>query len=337
MAKTIAQRTLAGYKDWKLNILCIEDLSIKLKDNIDETTREITDGFVQMKFDVVRGNPPYQEENTARNRDDAIYPYFMESAYKLADRVSFITPARFLSNIGSTSSTWNEKMLSNEHLKIAYYTQNSADVFPNTDIKSGVVVTYYDKNENFGAIGTFIAFKELNSILHKVIPTGEFENIMYVQNKFNLHELYKDFPLFKNRLGNGGRERRLVSSIFDTLPEMFFDEKQSEEQIQIYGRQNNDRVFKWVDSKYIENHDNLNRYKVFVPAANGSGAIGEVLSTPLIGEPLIGHTQTFISLGSFETKNEAVSLFKYLKTKFARAMLGIKKTTQNNKTAEIYH
>lgn len=336
MAKTIARRTLAGYKDWQLNMLYIEDLSKKLKFSINETAKEITEGFGQMKFDVIIGNPPYQEENTARNRDDAIYPYFMEEAYKLADIVSFITPARFLSNVGSTSSSWNEKMLSDEHLKIAYYTQNSADVFPNTDIKSGVVVTYYDKNQNFGAIGTFISFVELNSILHKVNPSCEFGNIMYVQNKFNLDELYKDFPLFKDRLGSNGKERRLVSSIFDTLPEVFFDEKQSEGQIQIYGRQNNERVFKWVDGKYIEKHKNIDKYKVFVPAANGSGAIGEVLSTPLIGEPLIGHTQTFISLGSFDTKNEATALYKYLKTKFARAMLGIKKTTQNNKTAETW-
>jgi len=341
MAKTIAKRTLVGYTDWQTNILYLKNLSQKLKNSIDETAQEITKGFDKMKFDVVVGNPPYQEENTARNRDDAIYPYFMEEAYKLADIVSFITPARFLSNIGSTSSAWNEKMLSNEHLRIAYYTQNSAVVFPNTDIKSGVVVTYYDKNQNFGAIGTFIPFAELNSILHKVNPSGEFVNIMYVQNKFNLNELYKDFPLFKDRLGSDGRERRLVSSIFDTLPEVFFNEKQSEEQIQIYGRQNNERVFKWIDHKYIEKHKNLDKYKVFVPAANGSGAIGEVLSTPLIGEPLIGepligHTQTFISLGEFDTKNEVTALYKYLKTKFARVMLGIKKTTQNNKTAETW-
>lgn len=75
-------------------------------------------------------------------------------------------------------------------------------------------------------------------------------------------------------------------------------------------------------------HDNLMKYKVFVPKSNGSGAIGEVLSTPLIG-----HTQTFISIGSFDTEYEANSLLKYPKTKFARTMLGTLKVTQDNKKA----
>ncbi|MDO4605672.1 MAG: type II restriction endonuclease subunit R, partial [Helcococcus sp.] len=51
---------------------------------------------------------------------------------------------------------------------------------------------------------------------------------------------------------------------------------------------------------------------------------------------LIGHNQTFISVGSFDTENEAVSLIKYIKTKFFRAMLGIMKTTQNNQAAETW-
>ncbi len=74
---------------------------------------------------------------------------------------------------------------------------------------------------------------------------------------------------------------------------------------------------------------------MFVPEANGTGAIGEVLSTPLIGLPLIGlpligHTQTFISIGSFASEAEANACMKYVKTKFARTLLGVKKVTQHN-------
>nr|WP_277958304.1 Eco57I restriction-modification methylase domain-containing protein [Enterococcus faecalis] len=62
-----------------------------------------------MKFDVIIGNPPYQEENTERNRDDAIYHLFLDEAYKIAEKVVMITPARFLFNVGSTPKIWNEK------------------------------------------------------------------------------------------------------------------------------------------------------------------------------------------------------------------------------------
>ncbi len=82
--------------------------------------------------------------------------------------------------------------------------------------------------------------------------------------------------------------------------------------------------------KYINNNDYLEKYNVFVPEANGSGALGEVLSTPLIGQPLIGHTDTFLSIGAFDNEEEAKALLKYIKTKFARAMLGVKKATQHN-------
>lgn len=67
-----------------------------------------------------------------------------------------------------------------------------------------------------------------------------------------------------------------------------------------------------------------------MPAANGSGAIGEVLSTPLIGEPLIGNTQTFISFGRFDTALEACNCLKYIKSKFCRTLLGTLKITQSN-------
>ena len=74
----------------------------------------------------------------------------------------------------------------------------------------------------------------------------------------------------------------------------------------------------------------MNVYKVLVPKANGSGAIGEVLSTPLIGSPLIGFTETYISIGATSNEEEAVAILKYVKSKFARTMLGILKVTQNN-------
>ena len=55
-----------------------------------------------------------------------------------------------------------------------------------------------------------------------------------------------------------------------------------------------------------------------------------MLSTPLIGEPLVGATETFLSIGCFETREEAKACLKYVKSKFARVMLGILKTTMDN-------
>ena len=64
-----------------------------------------------MRFDVVVGNPPYQDEVTTNNRKTPIYPYFYDLSYKIAKKSALITPARFLFNAGLTSKTWNKKML----------------------------------------------------------------------------------------------------------------------------------------------------------------------------------------------------------------------------------
>lgn len=87
---------------------------------------------------------------------------------------------------------------------------------------------------------------------------------------------------------------------------------------------------------YVIPYKNLDKWKVFLPGSNGTGALGETLSSPVIGKPGIGHNQTFISFGFFDDEYQAESLLKYLKTKFSRAMLSIMKTTQHNKTKDVW-
>ena len=293
---------------------------------------------LNMKFDVVIGNPPYQEE-TKDTSDKPIYNYFMSEAYKFADKVCFITPARFLFNAGKTPKKWNAKMLNDKHSKVAYYEQDSSNVFPNTDIKGGVAITYRDAQKNFGKIGTFTHFEELNSTLRKVLNSEKFcsiDEIYFGQEKFNLDVLYMKNPEAKNIVGSEGREKRLTSSIFGQLEDVFSKNRKNETDFKILGVIKNKRKWRYINSEYIEEHPNLRKFKVMLPGSNGSGAIGEVLSTPLVGEPLVGeplvgHTQTFISFGAFDNREEAENLLKYIKTKFARTMLGTLKITQSNK------
>ena len=94
-----------------------------------------------MKFDVVVGNPPYQELNVGENNQAVpMYHRFYELAEKCSDKYILITPARFLANQGATPKAWNKKMLSDKHISIKYFNSKSDEVFPNTEIKGGVVV-----------------------------------------------------------------------------------------------------------------------------------------------------------------------------------------------------
>ncbi|WP_142967643.1 Eco57I restriction-modification methylase domain-containing protein [Enterococcus casseliflavus] len=339
MAKTITQRTLAGYNDWTTNILYVKEINQKLKSNMDRTIEEIQKGLNVMKFDVVVGNPPYQEAGVKDGaRDEPVYHEFIKLAYEISDKSVLITPGRFLFNAGQTPKSWNEKMLADEHLKVVHYEQNSSKIFPNTDIKGGIVVTYHDKNKIFGAIDTFTHFSELNSILGKVVTDNfeSFNELLYGKSSYKLtSKIYEDFPILKGRVSIG-EEKSIGSNIFDKLPEIFFSNQQNDRQIRILGRENNNRVYKWMDKSYLMDHPNFEKYKVILPASNGSGALGETLSTPLVGEPLVGYTQTFISFGSFNDVSEVQNVLKYVKSKFMRVMLGTMKITQHNQSKEVW-
>ena len=292
----------------------------------------------EMKFDVVIGNPPYQEEAQGTStKDMPIYHKFISESYKISKKASLITPARFLSNAGGTPKTWNQQMLNNQHVKVSFFEQKSGNVFPGTDIKGGVAVTYYDAEREFEPIEVFVPFIEMNSIRKKVIKKN-FESIdQFVTNRGSYRYsdlIYTDFPKLMSRVS----DRRVASNAFEKLPELFFDIKPEDgnEYIKIYGRFNNERVYKWFRKDYVTCPSNFEKYKIILPKANGSGAIGEVLSTPVIGYPVIGYTETFISVGEFDSLEEAEACLKYIKSKFLRTMLGILKITQDN-TKAVWH
>lgn len=289
-----------------------------------------------MKFDVVVGNPPYQEDSGTSARDNAIYPYFYELAEKLSTKYCLISPARFLFNAGSTSKDWNKKMLSNKHLKVVHFQQSSSKMFAGTDIKGGVAVLYHDKDTDFGAIETFTSHLELQDILKKVSKKSGFEPIDKIITGRGIYRLthtaHIEHPEIED-LQSKGHKNDVGSGAFKILSDIiFFNDKPDDEHIyaKVLGLENMRRVYKFVRADFINEPYGFKKYKVALPKANGSGAIGEILSTPLVLEPNIGFTETFISIGAFDSKFEAQNALKYVKSKFARTMLGILKITQDN-------
>lgn len=330
MAASITRRTLAGYDEHvRVNVVYIEDLIAKLQGkapyvgyNIESELREkfgIEEGK-EVKFTAVVGNPPYQV-NTDTNFATPVYHLFFEAAKQLGpDYISLIHPARFLFNAGATPKEWNQQMLNDPHLSVPLYEAQSQKIFSGVDIKGGIAITLWDKNHPSGGLGgTFVAFDELRSILKKV-GTGGFDEIVGSRGGTRAKRWLDSYDRYRSYF---------PSSVFTTNPELFTENKDDAHEIKLVGLVSNKRIERYV-SREIVDDDDLMQWKVFIPKSNGTGAIGEVLSTPLTGEPLTGCTESFIQIGSFDSELEAQNCMNYIKTKFARALLGTLKVTQDN-------
>lgn len=358
MAKSITLRTLCGYSDIKCNAHYFDDLVNMLKNKPEQFKKRVLKGSYwkkdvkEMKFDAVVGNPPYQDSVSVNNRQGAIYHYFYDIASELSDRYSLISPARFLFNAGLTPKEWNKKMLNDSNFKVVRYESDATQIFPNTEIKGGVVITYRDKNIEFGAIEKFIPDKYLQSIVSHFKQDEEhnISSIMYGgRSDLKFNDLFlADYPQSVDdrlkaiqaehpkvtKLGPN-EEYELKSPTLDILSYAFVETKpeNADEYYKILGLISGKRVYRYIPKKYMvpryPSNNNLDGYKVFITKASGNGSVGEKLSKPVVASPNTSATPTFISIGNFKTEEEAVNVEKYIRTKFARILLSVLKITQD--------
>lgn len=287
-----------------------------------------------MKFDFCIGNPPYQEQTESEStRMLPVYDKFMDAAYTVSQVVELITPARFLFDAGQTPKAWNQKMLNDNHLSVLFYEQDGTKIFPNTDIKGGVAITYRDSRRTVAPIGVFVSSELLRNILSKAGAKTESDSLTDIADSSNVYDLkgiYKDHPDYWKYIGDNGRHAQLKTNVLNINP-IFTEQPTEEDDYAVYGLISGKRGKKYCHRRYLkEKHKSLRKYKVLVPKAAGSGQFGEALPPMIIVGPNEAFTQTYISIGTFESEEEAKNLHKYLKTKFARSLLYVLKVTQDN-------
>lgn len=146
---------------------------------------------------------------------------------------------------------------------------------------------------------------------------------------------FVDNPAARKVFCKGTKDKILSAHFSDSDFASSFLERESAGCIKMLARVGGQRVYRWIRDDYVvENgNDTLGYYKVFVAEAQGSGAYGETLSDTVVGEPGTAQTDTFLAFGKFDNVNEANNLSKYLKTKYARALLGALKVTQHAASA----
>lgn len=342
MAKSIAKRTLLGFRESKFNAHYFDDMINQFENKDKNLINKISKpsywnikGVDKMKFNAIVGNPPYQEmDGGASASAKNIYHYFVNASKKLhPNYISLIIPARWYTS-GKGLDEFRQDMIHDKHLIKLFDYVDSKDIFPTVEIKGGICYFLRSENEekpceiiyhnnegiqystrylhDLGEI--YIRDERIISIVHKVID-NDFETFEPIVSSRKPYGLTGDF--FKN------------PEKFE-LPEIF-DDKVNSNDLTIIGRENNQRVLKYVPQNYpLPQKEGLDKYKLFVNRAYGNGKLGQDnRPTPLIGKPGELCTETFLQVGPFESEIEADNALKYMETKLFKLLVGINKTTQD--------
>jgi len=370
MAASITRRTLMGFRepDKKLNIKA-DKLIERAKTDKDGLVAAIkslgywngTTSKAMINFDAVVGNPPYQETNNVNNRQAPVYHYFYNLAEALCDLYTLISPARFLFNAGLTPAIWNQKMLNDPHLRVAFFSQDSSVCFPSVSINGGIVIILRNANAQYSPIKKFLPNDTLRGIASKfdLKDSESLKSLVFGgRSDLKFNDIFlTDFPnsaMDRLRYIQSKRpavtelgpneEYELKTSTIEALPYVFHDIVDNESDFyRILGLVGSNRVWKYVFRKYLSprypKNNNIEKHKVFISEADGAaGTVGNPVPARIIGKSEIGKpgdsaTSTFISIGAFDTEKEAINCAKYLRTKFLRCLVGTLKITQHTPPA----
>lgn len=349
MAKLITRRTLLGYRKGKINAHAFDDLIMQLKDKPDKFVEKVlkksfwSKGDGQMKFNAIVGNPPYQiSDGGAQASATPVYNYFVDTSKMLNPNfISFIMPSRWMTG-GKGLDNFRKTMINDKHIVKLFDYTSSKDIFSSVDIKGGVCIFLRDSLvEKICEISTF----SIEGVSTSYRYLSNDDDDIYIRDNVLLQikskVIKKNFDSFSTivsaRKPYGLEAETMIKAKKYGLPE--FSTKPILDGFRILGLgEGQKRMWKYLPKNYPipKNNDGLNKYKVFIAEAYGCGAIGEVVSTPVLSTPGELCTETFLQIGPFDIKECAENCIKYIKTKFFRLMVGIRKQTQHT-TQKVYY
>lgn len=293
-------------------------------DNIKARLAELFGG--NMQFDVIIGNPPYQMKGGAGgSSDSSIYHLFVEQAMKLDPRfLSMVIPSRWLAG-GRGMDEFRKSMLTAGHIShLVDYTKMST-AFPGVDFEGGVGYFLWDKSHQGDCKYSLMLGDELQPPVARKLD--EFD--IFVRDTRAVSILKKVLQLNEPSVADfvsGDTPFGLATNFED------FEEKSFKSAIKLHVSVNQKRVVGWMkDSTVTKNRHLIPVWKIFLPKAYGErGAIpANVLGPSIVAGPHSVCTQTYVVAGPFSSESEAVSCDAYLRTRFARFLISLRKITQD--------
>lgn len=284
-----------------------------------------------MQFDVIIGNPPYQMTGGAGGTNDSpLYHFFIEQAKRLEPRfLTMVVPSRWMAG-GRGLNEFRSTMLGDRRTRVLVDYENAKDLFPTIGIGGGVcyflwdrdnpgpcMCTYHRNGETVGPqqrtldeFDVFVRDPRAVSILQKVRAHREptFDALVSGDTPFGLATNFGDY------------ER---------------DAEPGEGLLRLYANVGTTRVQGAVRRDLIRKNTNLiDVWKLFLPVA-GSGRERErsgvdlVLGPSIVAKPGSVCTQTYLVAGPLSSESEAENVASYLRTRFARLLVSLRKPSQH--------
>ena len=304
-----------------------------------------------MKFATVIGNPPYQDnqatQNCTVNRafSSAIYPNFFESGLILASHyVSLITPSRWMTKTGQgINEEWVDKMINSDHFITIHDFYDALMCFPNVEIKGGI--NYSLISPKYKGPCKFVIHRPNSETVVNATLNNHGAGIV-IRDSVALN-VYQKVKAVEEALSHKDSFETLVG------PQHFFDKNgtlttswkgysqdQSDEyNVKYYlNKKVESKGYAWIKKEDIpKNEDVLHWHKVYLSKAfNGGDSFPhQIIGCPFYGEPDSVCSQTYLVIGYDQKDNtlsqiECENIVKYIKTRFFRFLVFIKKKTQDN-------
>ena len=283
-----------------------------------------------MQFDVIIGNPPYQLDDGGYGTSAApIYQLFVEKALGLEPRYAvFVTPSRWMAG-GKGLDKYRQRMLSDKRLRNIVDYPKLYEGFPGVKIRGGISYFLWDREHNgpcavqtiwdgqptgpavprpLDAFDVLVRRNEAVPILEKVRAKGE--------------------PTLDARVSSG--KPFGLRTFFHGKP----DAMRLKNPVKLFGSQK----ISWVERSAIPTNDLwLDEWKVLMTAVQGTSAAVETkfLSKPIVAEPGTACTETYLVAGHFDSEAYAANYAGYLRTRFVRFLVSLRKATQHA-TRDVY-
>lgn len=342
MAKSITKRTLLGFNNGKVNAHYFEDLVGQFKNQPKDVINKISQKSYWskgehgiMRFDAIVGNPPYQlTEGSGGTNDAPIYQYFVSSAIDLKPNyISMIIPSRwFAAGRENLLGDFRRRMLTMHTIREMTVYPDSHDIFSNVEIKGGVC--YF-----------LINSEEKGTCKYHLIENGMVMNADRRLDDFDiLIRNPKLSDLVKKIVGQFGPDTKTVADIISSdtpfgIPTNPFGSKKtatgtklkrtSPDDVEVYYIDGKVRSLAYISRSEIKkNAQDIDKYKVFIPEAAGSGNDPYVVGKPEYGGCNSVCSQTYMYV-PFDSEFKAKNFISYLRTKFFRILVSAYKISQH--------